>query len=248
MVAVIAGSAHSALDRPELMGDHVLRFAVGDPFGTRAATWRVWSPAGRGKNDVYIACRSLGRVLKTSLHESGSWHVGFLRSYVEKHFDAGDPKQTNPYLQRWPRPQEIGPGVTLAYRIVVLPAAVNRICQPESAHITWLPAPPMGRAVEIAILLVEARANVEHCPGSRSIGTSPVGSYVLDSGVTIWVVHRQIDSPTVNMPGQGNTTWLSGKGPANLNEPGVAGLIFGDTEDGSRVILEVGVSSSSIAI
>lgn len=230
------------------MGDHVLRFAVGDPAGTRAATWRVWSPAGRGKNDIYIACRSLGRVLKTSLHESGSWHVGFLRSYIKNNFDAADPKQTNPYLQRWPRPPEIGPGVTLAYRIVVLPAAVNRICQPESAHITWLPPPPMGSATEISVLLVEARANVEQCPGSRSMGTLPVGSYVLDSGVTVWVVHRQIDSPTVNLPGEGSATWFSGKGQADLSKPGVAGLIFGDSEDGSRVILEVGASSSSIAI
>jgi hypothetical protein len=62
--------------------DQVIRFAVGLLDGARSATWRLWVP--RGKSDVYLSRRLVGRNYKVSLHESGEWHVGLTGEYVER--------------------------------------------------------------------------------------------------------------------------------------------------------------------
>src|SRR5215468_9194933 len=54
-----------------------IRFDVSGEGGRRAASWKCWAEIGRGKNDVYVACRGLGGVIKTSLHESGDWLVDY---------------------------------------------------------------------------------------------------------------------------------------------------------------------------
>jgi hypothetical protein len=48
-----------------------LRVVVGTEFGPRSAVWRIWTQ----KNEVYVAPRSLGGEIKTSLHASGSGDV-----------------------------------------------------------------------------------------------------------------------------------------------------------------------------
>jgi len=46
-----------------------VRFGVGDPAGARSAEWLVcWSSS---KSDVYVAARTLGGLLKASLHRDG---------------------------------------------------------------------------------------------------------------------------------------------------------------------------------
>ena len=101
------------------MPQQSLRFSVRDQDGNRAATWKLLTHTGSGKHDVYLTCRSLGGALKSSLHQSGSWHIGFIRDFLEKNLEDGHPKRNDPYIDRWARPTETGPGVTLAYRIVV---------------------------------------------------------------------------------------------------------------------------------
>jgi hypothetical protein len=231
------------------MADRVLRFAVGDAEGAHAATWRVWSPSGRGKSDVYLACRSLGGALKTSLHESGSWHVGFIRDYVEANLNPGDPWRDDPYLDQWPRPLEISRGVTLGYQIVVLPSAVAEPSERVSvSSIMWIPAPSPESAVEISLLLTSANAVVRGWPGIDSMGTQLVGSYALDNGETLWVVHRMMDTPPIGLVGGGTAHWFRSKGPDDLRGSNVGALVFGDAEDGRRVIVECGVRDSLAAI
>ncbi|MDY0088496.1 MAG: hypothetical protein RBS78_08120 [Coriobacteriia bacterium] len=231
------------------MADQVLRFSVGAADGNRAASWRVWSPSGRGKSDVYLACRSLGGALKTSLHESGSWHVGFIRDYVEANLDEADPKYADPYLQRWPRPAEIAPGVTLAYRILVMSSAVTGSgSNVGNTPMSWIPAPPAGMAVEITVLLTTAEATGRSWPGRDSMGTELVGSYLLDNGETVWVVHRAIDAPAIDLPATGRTAFFNGKCADDLNGPDVRALVFGDAADGSRGFVDCAVRGPSAAI
>jgi hypothetical protein len=52
-----------------------VRFGVIDEGGRRAASWKCWAERGRGKNDIYLTSRTLGGVVKASLHESGNWQV-----------------------------------------------------------------------------------------------------------------------------------------------------------------------------
>ena len=45
-----------------------LRFAVGTTQEYRSAIWRLWVE----RNDAYLAARTLGGLIKLSLHESAS--------------------------------------------------------------------------------------------------------------------------------------------------------------------------------
>ena len=45
-----------------------LRFAVGTAQEYRSAIWRLWVE----RNDAYLAARTLGGLIKLSLHESAS--------------------------------------------------------------------------------------------------------------------------------------------------------------------------------
>ena len=65
------------------MPQRAIRFAVreGD---CRSATWKLWTESGVGKSDLYLVCRSLGGSLKTSLHESGRWHVAYSKETFEE--------------------------------------------------------------------------------------------------------------------------------------------------------------------
>jgi hypothetical protein len=57
----------------------VVRFGVRFKGGPRSAVWRLWT--GKGTSDVYIAARTLGGVLKASLHESGVWRFAFTDAF-----------------------------------------------------------------------------------------------------------------------------------------------------------------------
>jgi len=98
------------------MSEVSVRFAVRDPTKTkRAATWKCWASTGRGKDDVYLACRELGGTIKASMHESGRWHVAFASDFFADSVDDGRPDR---FLQKWPRPAENGDGLIVAYRVI----------------------------------------------------------------------------------------------------------------------------------
>src|SRR4051812_36013150 len=98
------------------MREHSLRFAVTDNNGRRGATWKIWTP--KHKADIYLVCRELKGAIKTSLHESGSWHSGYTDDALGKYFEDEKILEQKKYIDIWPRPKEIAEGVTLAFRIV----------------------------------------------------------------------------------------------------------------------------------
>lgn len=65
------------------MADRALRFGVSNGIDRRAATWKLWTEPKDGKFDVYLACRALGGSLKTSMHQSGQWHVAYSKETFE---------------------------------------------------------------------------------------------------------------------------------------------------------------------
>lgn len=231
------------------MPEQSLRFSVRDEDGNRAATWKLFTTMGRGKQDVYLVCRSLGSALKASLHESGSWHIGFDRGYVEENLAADDLKREDPCLDRWPRPTEINPGVTLAYRIVVPTSGVTMPIDemlPES--IIWIPAAPTGKAVELDVLFTKPDAVISSWPGCGSMGTELVGSFTLDNGETVWVVHHVVDIPGFILPSTGKMTWFKGKGAEDLSGGSVRAILFYDAVGGSRFMVDCAVHGGEQAI
>jgi hypothetical protein len=220
------------------MPETSLRFAVRNSAGDRAATWKMWNRKGRGKNDVYLACRSLGGSMKASLHDSGSWHVGFLRDFVESEIPDDDPKHEDPYIDRWPRPKDIAPGVTLAYRIVVPTVAVNiPITEQLPASIEWIPAAPEGRAVEIDIVFTAAGTKVTSWPGRNAMKSQLVGKLELDNGDTVWVVHRITEVPPLPS-GRGRITQFKSSPDVDITDTHLRAIVFGKSDDDSRMMIE----------
>ncbi len=86
------------------MPEQSIRFGISDGSGNRSATWKCWSSVGVGKNDIYLACRALGGVLKTSLHQSGRWHIAYSNCFFEDKIDDSQKKEKDRFLEKWPRP------------------------------------------------------------------------------------------------------------------------------------------------
>lgn len=218
-----------------------LRFGVRDVCGNRASTWKLFAQTGVGKQDVYLTCRSLRGALKASMHDSGDWHIRFYRRYLKDNLEEDHPKHEDPYLDRWPRPAEFAPGMTLAYRIVVPTAGLNiAIKEPAPSSIIWIPAAPENKAVEIDIILAAPDVTCSHWPGRNSMETQLVGRLTLDSGDTVWAVHRVVEIPQLDVSG-GKATWFNGKSLEDLRHESaesVRVIVFGDSEDGSRVAID----------
>lgn len=101
---------------------------------------------------MYVACRELRGAVKTSLHESGSWQVGFSTEF----FDRGFEERARPrsrHIEIWPRPPEISPGLTLALRIVVPWGSPTIEIRRNERGVKWIPTAPEGHAVQFCVLL-----------------------------------------------------------------------------------------------
>ncbi len=230
------------------MPEQSIRFAVRNASGHRAATWKVWTRAGGGKHDVYLACRSLGGTLKASLHDSGSWHIGFLRGFVDEEFDDADPRREKPYIDRWPRPRETAPGVTLAYRIVVPTASVTvPIVDSLPVSIVWIPAAPMGKAVEIDLVFTAQNSRVTNWPGRNAMRTELVGKLSLEDGETLWVVRHVVDVPDLPMR-KGAVTWFRSGRDIGIADGNTRAIIFGSSDDGSRFMADCAVQRDALRL
>jgi hypothetical protein len=202
----------------------------------------VWAHVGTGKQDIYITCRELGSALKASLHESGRWHVGFLRLFVESNLEVDDPKRNDPYISKWQRPPENHPGITLAYRIFVPTSALNiPILKPLADSIFHIPAAPKGKAIEIAMFILSPTAKCTSWPGKRGMGAELIGKLRLDNGEAVWLVYHTVDVPQLPTK-SGKLSSFKCRRDADSMDGVLRGLVFGCEDDGSRWIMECAVS------
>lgn len=224
------------------MAQRALRFGIQDGAGHRAATWKLWTEATDGKSDVYLACRSLGGVLKASLHESGKWHSAYSQRTFEENVKGAIPKFTDRFMEKWPRPSEVAPGITLAFRIVTPWSAVTNAIEASNVKgVIWLPNAPEPKATEIDIFLVKPTMPVSGWPGKRSIGTSLIGAIPLESGETVWAVYWTVAMPDLTPATKGTGRFYKGKSKKDLEGKGLRALVFGTEPDGSRVMYDCAV-------
>lgn len=225
------------------MSEQVIRFSISDGRGHRAVTWRLWTPSE--KSDAYLACRELRGSLKASLHQSGDWHVAYSQRTFEELVEGAVPTHDDRFLQRWPRPKPIAPGVTLAFRIVTPHSAVTSTINEEDRNITWIPncCPPY--ATEIDILIVSTNVAVTGWPGKRKMGTKPIGTYNLSNGDSICAVYRIIGMPDFSSADKKTGTFYRGHTREDLKSRNLRALVFGQEADDSRVIFDCAVEGLS---
>lgn len=121
------------------------RCGVADPAGARSSEWLVWWSSSA--SDVYVAARTLGGILKVSLHESGKCHVR--APDPKKWLSGGEPPR---FLDTW----SIDPGSQYECPCgVIIPTSELRP-GPWSKHkdkgTQWLTAQP-DAAIEIGLFL-----------------------------------------------------------------------------------------------
>ena len=158
------------------MSEKSIRFTVTDGTVCRAATWICWTPIGKRKSDVYLACRELGYAWHASLHQSGDWRIAYTPEFFKENLGTFPDKCDNRVIMQWPRPPQIVEGVTLAFRIITpYPAVSIPLDTPLSKSIIRIPVPPDNRAVEIAVIITSPRVPVSQWPGRNSMYTQLVG-------------------------------------------------------------------------
>jgi len=214
-----------------------IRFGITDGSGKRADTWKCWVPIGAGKSDVYLTCRSLKGSLHASLHESGLWHIAYSTEFFAENLDALGDRPQGRFIDKWPRPKEIAPGITLVFRIVTPHSAVSTPIASLNKNIVWIPAPPPGQAVEIDIFITSPNALVSSWPGKNSMNTKLVGSISLESGDKIWVVYMVITLPNFKNV-QGTARYFKGRSKDDLKGKELRAIVFAQEKDGSRIIID----------
>ena len=178
-----------------------IRFGITDGKGHSAATWKLWTPNGENKSDIYLACRELGGALKASFHKSGCWRIAYIKETFEQKVEGTSAKHRNRVIDMWPRPKPIGEGITRAYCIVTPWSAVtSSIGNIKNNKIHWIPNAPKQKATEIDIIITALGISTTDWPGKRSMGTSLIGSLELENGERWWVVYRVIDMPNLLSP------------------------------------------------
>ena len=148
------------------------RFGVRNHNGARSSEWVViWKT---NTSDVYLATRTLGGIMKASLHETGHCHVR--APDPQKWRGVGDQPR---FLDVW------NIDVSANYQFpfaVVIPEQELRHGEWAQHHdkgTIWIEAAP-GRGVEIAKFLVRANGDLSYSPEASGWSTMIVDAWVPD--------------------------------------------------------------------
>ena len=225
-----------------------VRFGVQSPSGLCSTTWKCLTNTGQGKYDVYLLNRFLGKALHTSFHQSGYCQNAYTEEFLRKEGVAEEDILNNRVINKWHQPDEIGKGITLAYRIIIPSSAVDLpMVQEEHPNIHWIPAPPAHRAIEIAILFAKADALVTGWPARSSMRTGLIGHMVLANNATVWLVHRVVEIPQFGPVEWKVTPFQAGKN-ADLGQSPIHTILFVTAHDGSQYLMECATKLSESAL
>lgn len=216
--------------------DNHLRFGITDNNGHRAATWTITNP--KSKSDIYISCRELRGTIKTSLHQSGSWHIGYMKDVAENLEN-----DQNKYIEIWSRPKPIAIGITLAFRVVTPFSAVTSPVNKSSKEIFWISNCNEGFATEIDIIITSADILISNWPGKSNMNTKLIGNFKLNNQETVWLVYRTIPMPDLSIINGKQFQFLKGKNRQDLVSGNLRAIIFGQETDGSRTIFDCAIQN-----
>ncbi len=101
---------------------------------------------------VYIFARNLGGALKASLHPNTEWRIAFDRDYAESEDFERRVGLEDRLIVSWPRPAPLYPGLTLGFRVLVVPDPEPRDEVPHAATL-WCPTPPEGELAVFGVFL-----------------------------------------------------------------------------------------------
>lgn len=220
------------------MARKVVRFAVTDGAGKRAASWKVWVQQSKWGEEIYLTCRELGGALHTSFHPSGEWHTTLSPEAHERlNHDASEPPVAK-HVEEWPRPAEVKPGIILAYKILTPWSAATTPFANAKKGFIEIPSASSGRGNETMVLIVR--------PGQLEIrNASLIWQTNLADGGKLVVVNHEIEMPTMPASSSGAVRYFRGKTEADLESENLRALVFADDQNGHRIIMDAPVAPRS---
>jgi hypothetical protein len=210
-----------------------IRWALGSRTGLRSSTWRFW---GNKKGDFYVAVRSLGGLVKTSLHRDGWCQTGVTEEYLKK-----SPHKSPRKLDRWRLPD----APLLNALEIVTPAEELDVFDSEEADpIVWLPAPKPSFVSVVTIVVWRPGTpfdNGERWP-RESLGTNPVGIITTPTRSAIAVQGQYSMNGETRQIIETYRSQIKAKAPADLAPgPGVRATLIGNHSNGLRFLAELSV-------
>jgi hypothetical protein len=203
------------------MPQKAIRFGITDGGGHKSETWKLWSDPN--SLEVYLACRALGGFLKASMHQSGAWHVAYTpRAYAQLVEGLVTPERGR-FIERWPQPAPISPGVILAFRVVTPSSSVTLDITDRDRNVTWVPSCAPPNAIEADVFLISAGTPVTGWPGKRGMGSNLIGEFKLENGNSVWAVYRTIQMPDLSSLNTSVGGFFKGKGPSDLESDSLWG-------------------------
>lgn len=218
------------------MAKQRLRFAVGN--GIKYGS--VWTlSASTNTPDVYLSCNNLGSI-HVSLHKSGFWHLKFGK-LEEKIATSFNKPVVDAYMERWRRPLESRPRITIAIRIHTPLSILQKRKRPETKPFLTAPSPKEGMATELLILLVAP--NTDFVSKNNDV----LGKMRLCNGEQVIVVytHTAVKKPDnfidgkVQIPDFTERIKLRDLFTANF---GI--VLIGSASDGSRMLWDMAIKVS----
>jgi len=171
--------------------NNTIRFQVVAPGGRSSDVWRIWN-AG---DDVYLAPRAKGGDFKISLHHSGTWRLAFTSEYSRLMHKLGT-WDADRCLETIERPAEHATGFTRAVWMYFPDSElrISRSPQQRPKPIVQIPGPPGGgiRNVNVIFTAPQSRFTKTEPPLQASLGATPLASWSLSNGETLWVVHFEL--------------------------------------------------------
>jgi hypothetical protein len=212
-------------------------FGVGQPDGCHSMVWKVW--AARNTDDLFITARSLGGMIKATLHEprpglSAERHVGLTGEHIELRKSRQLWRGGSRHFIRWEGGTELGDGHTLEF-VVRFPTAELRpfpLAQSDLARkVVWLTPAPEGQVLEVFLLYVPSKAQVRtELPTDGGTQLVCVGR-LADGRQVMLAASAQPDRPATDqslklMQGMAESFRLAGKPPSSLDDGFRLAVIF----------------------
>lgn len=213
----------------------LLRFGVRSDNGLVSSTWKILTK----NNEIYLLERQTGNSFKVSLHKSGNWQISFTSEFIA---DKEIPNQ-NRHIDKWKAPTDnIAPGMTLAFRIIIPESELREPVSTSKKKIEWIKAPKEKHYVEIDVILTKPYVKTSSWPGKNNMQTSLLKEIKLSNGDTLWLVYRYhpMNSEDIQKLEQYKKT--SQTKLKEIHSKNLKGILGDAEKDGSRKFIEVSLS------
>ena len=182
--------------------EFVVRFAAGEKSLAYSGIWRVWT--ARKTPDLYLAIRSLGGVVKASVHAPRlnlpTWkrHYGFVNNAKGDVAAAVRADGTSRHKATW-LGADLGNGVTLEWRIFISAPALGKSSLSVGPEIALIPPPAGGMCLIVAVLLGPTQPTSGY-PRVEDFDTKLLAEGRLSDGRRVWVTYCYVALGQIKIP------------------------------------------------